>query len=358
LRTVTFIKPFIGRYEVTFEEYDRFVQATGRRLPDDGGWGRGKQAVIKVSWKDAVAYAEWLSRETGERYRLPTEAEWEYAARAGAESRYWWGDDIRQGAKVWANCDGCGSGWGDKQTAPVGSFEPNAYGLYDTAGNVWEWVQDCWHENYVGAPEDGSAWEERDCGLRVLRGGSWFYRPRWLRSATRSRGNPQTGFYSCGFSSRPGPLTLSTLCFFPLGVQRGQPLVAVEPWGPSTFEPDKGPAAEGRAMASERALPSGAGVIVLDAPVSVIFAGSAILDGPRTSWDALKKHVAGTRHVVWCSVQQRETIVCRVRWWKRSASTPTPGDGPKTVMYLVGPLCLTHPTGAGMGCGVEQAQRF
>jgi formylglycine-generating enzyme required for sulfatase activity len=278
LHPVVLTRPFrISATEVTQEQWLALMPFN--RSPQEGA----DRPVTSISWRDAAEFCRMLSEEEGASYRLPTEAEWEYAARAGAESRYWWGDDIRQGAKVWANCDGCGSEWGDKQTAPVGSFEPNAYGLYDTAGNVWEWVQDCWHENYVGAPEDGSAWEERDCGLRVLRGGSWFYRPRWLRSATRSRGNPQTGFYSCGFSSRPGPLTLSTLCFFPLGVQRGQPLVAVEPWGPSTFEPDKGPAAEGRAMASERALPSGAGVIVLDAPVSVIFAGSAILDGPRTS---------------------------------------------------------------------------
>jgi formylglycine-generating enzyme required for sulfatase activity len=202
-RTVTFIEPFaIGRYEVTFDEYDRFAEATGGELPDDEGWGRGKRPVINVLWQDAVAYVEWLSQETGKRYRLPTEAEWEYAARAGTESRYWWGDDIRQRGKVWAHCDGCGSEWDNKQTAPVGSFESNTFELYDTAGNVWEWVQDCWHENYEGAPDDGSAWGEGgggECGLRVLRGGSWGDGPGGLRSALRDGYGPLFRYDYVGF---------------------------------------------------------------------------------------------------------------------------------------------------------------
>lgn len=159
----------IGKYEVTFEQYDAFVQATARRPPDDHGWGRGPMPVVDVSWDDAQAYAEWLSLMIGERYRLPTEAEWEYAARAGTDSHYWWGDEVGEGR---ANCETCGSRWDNEQTAPVGSFEANPFGLYDTAGNVHEWVQDC-YGRYMDAPDDGSARERPDCRDRLLRGGSW-----------------------------------------------------------------------------------------------------------------------------------------------------------------------------------------
>jgi formylglycine-generating enzyme required for sulfatase activity len=148
--------------------------------------------VINVSWEDATAYAAWLSEKTGKTYRLPTESEWEFAARSGTTSRFWWGEDIREGGKVWANCVGCGSKWDNDQTAPGGSFAANQFGLQDTAGNVWEWVEDCWHENYEGAPADDSAWLEAgggDCGRRVLRGGSWYNHPDGLRSAFRARRN-------------------------------------------------------------------------------------------------------------------------------------------------------------------------
>ena len=173
----------ISKYEVTFEEYDRFTNATGRERADDEGWGRGRRPVINVSWRDAVAYVKWLSARTGKRYRLPTEAEWEYAARAGTETAYSWGNEIGRNR---ANCRGCGSQWDFEKTAPVGSFSPNAWGLHDMHGNVWERVQDCWNDSYQGAPTNGSAWERGDCSLRVLRGGSWVYPPRSLRAATRS----------------------------------------------------------------------------------------------------------------------------------------------------------------------------
>ncbi|OQW40950.1 MAG: hypothetical protein A4S08_03560 [Proteobacteria bacterium SG_bin4] len=175
----------IGKYEVTFDEYDAFAKATQRKLPSDRGWGRGKRPVINVTFNNAQAYAQWLAKQTGQKYRLPTEAEWEYAARAGTKTRYWWGDDI---GKNNANCNDCGSQWDDKQTAPVGSFKANAFGLHDTAGNVWEWTQDCWHDNYGNAPGDGSAWLDKDggyCSSRVVRGGSWFNFPEYLRSAQR-----------------------------------------------------------------------------------------------------------------------------------------------------------------------------
>jgi len=193
VRTVTFEEPFaMGKHEVTFGEYDRFAEATGREKAGDGGWGRGERPVIDVSWDDAQAYVFWLSEQTGKRYRLPSEAEWEYAARGGTTTNYWWGDDIQRDGKVWANCYGCGSEWDGVQTTPVGSFPENPFGLYDTAGNVWEWVQDCWHDSYEGAPDDGSAWEESkggNCGRRVARGGSWNDKPEDLRSANRNWSN-------------------------------------------------------------------------------------------------------------------------------------------------------------------------
>ena len=171
----------LGRYEVTFEEYDCFAKATDRRLPDDEGWGRGRRPVINVSWQDAVAYAQWLSAETEKPYRLPSEAEWEYAARAGTVTRYSWGPYVGRNR---ASCDDCRSQWDDEATTPVGSFNPNGWGLHNVHGNVSEWVQDCWNENYQGAPTDGSAWETGECSQRVLRGGARGL-SKHLRSASR-----------------------------------------------------------------------------------------------------------------------------------------------------------------------------
>lgn len=179
-------RPFgMSRYEITFDQYDEFAKATRRGLPEDEGFGRGRQPVIRVSWNDAVGYVAWLFQQTGKHYRLPTEAEWEYAARAGTETAYWWGNEMIQGL---ANCIGCGTRWDSKQTAPVGSFKPNPFGLYDTAGNVSEWVQDCWHENYQGAPSDGSAWEMEhggNCEGRARRGGSFRGAYENMRSSIR-----------------------------------------------------------------------------------------------------------------------------------------------------------------------------
>jgi formylglycine-generating enzyme required for sulfatase activity len=173
----------IGRFEVTFNEWDACVAAGGcRHRPDDNGWGRGKRPVIDVSWDDARAYIAWLSQKTGRRYRLPSEVEWEYAARAGATARYPWGDDPSSNR---ANFRESGSQWSGTQTAPVGSFGSNGYALYDMIGNVSEWVQDCWNEDYRRAPADGSAWEAGECGRRVVRGGAWTSNPRGARTATR-----------------------------------------------------------------------------------------------------------------------------------------------------------------------------
>jgi len=135
-----------------------------------------------VSWDDAQNYVAWLSRITGKTYRLLSEAQYEYAARAGRQTVYPWGDDLGRNN---ANCNGCGSQWDDKQTAPVGSFAANGFGLYDMVGNVWEWAEDCYHDSYNGAPADGTARTGGDCNTRVVRGGSWNYNPQHLRSAIR-----------------------------------------------------------------------------------------------------------------------------------------------------------------------------
>ena len=187
----------LGKYEVTFEEYDRFTAATGRdRASDQRGWGRGRRPVISVSWEDAVAYTKWLSGQTGERYRLPSEAEWEYAARAGSVTKYSWGNEIGSNR---ANCGVCGSRWDNEQTAPVGSFGPNGWGLHDLHGNVDEWVQDCRNRGYQGAPTNGSAWESGDCSLRVVRGGSWTSPVPGPRSADRYGFNTAFRIFYLGF---------------------------------------------------------------------------------------------------------------------------------------------------------------
>ena len=186
----------ISKYEVTFEQYDRFARATGRVLPDDGGWGRGSQPVINVSWEDARAYADWLSGQTGHRYRLPTEAEWEFAARSGSERRFPWGSEVGAGH---ANCFDCGSDWSGERPAPVGSFAPTAWGLNDMTGNVMEWVQDCYREGYQDAPTDGSAVDEAACAMRVVRGGSYASPAETLRSAARARRSPDSRLDDLGF---------------------------------------------------------------------------------------------------------------------------------------------------------------
>jgi formylglycine-generating enzyme required for sulfatase activity len=173
----------VGKFEVTFDEWDACVAAGGcSHKPEDAGWGRGRRPVINVSWEDAQGYVRWLSKKTGKSYRLLSEAEWEYAARAGTETRYPWGDEPGSNR---ANFRESGSQWSNKQTAPMGSFAPNAFGLHDMIGNVWEWTQDCWNGSYEGAPEDGRPWESGDCGRRVVRGGSWWSNPENARSASR-----------------------------------------------------------------------------------------------------------------------------------------------------------------------------
>ena len=199
IHRVRIAKPFaVGKYEVTFAEWDACASdgGCGGRRPADNGWGRDRRPVINVSWRDAKAYVRWLSRKTGKRYRLLSESEWEYATRAGTTTRYSWGDEVGHNR---ANCDGCGSRWDDKQTAPVGSFPANGFGLHDMHGNVWEWMEDCWNKSYAGAPADGSARTGGDCGERVLRGGSWIGTPGNLRSAFRFWSSTGIRFNFIGF---------------------------------------------------------------------------------------------------------------------------------------------------------------
>jgi formylglycine-generating enzyme required for sulfatase activity len=183
---VTIAKPFaVSKFVVTFADWDACTSVGGcpqEGRAGDAGWGRGKQPVIHVSWDDAQAYVRWLSTMTGKSYRLLTEAEWEYAARAGTMTAFYWGDEIGENN---ANCHRCSSKWDNLQTSPVGSFKPNEFGLFDMAGNVWQWVQDCDHADYKGAPTDGSAWEKGRCTKRIVRGGSWGYFPVDPRSAYR-----------------------------------------------------------------------------------------------------------------------------------------------------------------------------
>ena len=186
----------IGKYEVTFAEYDKFARATGRRLPKDQKWGRGKRPVINVSWKDARAYTKWLSRQTGKTYRLPTESEWEYAARATSTDSHWWGYDSDN---VHANCFSCGSRWDGAQTAPVGSFPPNDFGLHEVAGNVQEWTEDCYQGGYASAPADGSPWLTPECTQRAVRGGSYTSPLDSLRSAKRGQYEQDTRLDNLGF---------------------------------------------------------------------------------------------------------------------------------------------------------------
>ncbi|MEN8219532.1 MAG: SUMF1/EgtB/PvdO family nonheme iron enzyme [Pseudomonadota bacterium] len=181
----------MGRYEVTFAEYDKFAEATGREKPDDKGWGRGNRPVINVSWHDAVAYTEWLSQQTGKKYRLPTEAEWEYAARAGTETKYWWGNTA---SHEYANYD---SRW--EYTAPVGSFAPNSFGIYDTAGNVWEWVYDIYSSDYYSSSPPSDPSGPSTGSSRVNRGGGWNSTASYCRAAYRYLNSPGSRYGNLGF---------------------------------------------------------------------------------------------------------------------------------------------------------------
>lgn len=180
----------VSKYEVTFAQWDACVTGggCGGYRPDDDGWGRGRRPVINVSWNDAQEHVAWLSRQTGQTYRLLSQAEWEYAARAGSPTAYSWGNDVGSNR---ANCYGCGSQWDNRRTASAGSFSANAFGVHDMHGNVYELVEDCWNDSYRQAPSDGRAWLSGNCSRRVMRGGSGGSFPRYARSA--NRGASDTG---------------------------------------------------------------------------------------------------------------------------------------------------------------------
>ena len=210
VREVRIVAPFaLSAHEVTFAEWDACAAAGGcGHRPGEEGWGRGDRPVINISWDDARSYVTWLSRRARETYRLPSESEWEYAARAGSETKYHFGNAeselCRYGNHAdtstdfgWRNTS-CSDGVG-KMTAPVGSFRANAFGLHDMHGNVWEWVEDCWNESYAGAPSDGGARLSGDCAKRVLRGGSWLYDPGALRAAYRLRSTTGVRSVNLGF---------------------------------------------------------------------------------------------------------------------------------------------------------------
>ncbi len=205
-RRVTIAKPFaVGRFSVTFAEWEACVAGGGcqtTKQPSDQGWGRADRPVINVSWDDAQEYVAWLSKKTGKSYRLLSEAEREYVARAGTTTQFWWGNVISTDR---ANYDGtythAGSQKGEyrAKTVPVKSFQPNPWGLYQVHGNVWEWVQDCFVDSYKTAPTDGSAIATGDCSVRVLRGGSWYNYPQYLRAADRGRYTTSYRNYDLGF---------------------------------------------------------------------------------------------------------------------------------------------------------------
>lgn len=203
---ITIAKPFaVAKFEATFAEWDACAagRGCGTWRPRDQAWGRGDQPVITVSWDDAKAYAAWISGVTGKSYRLPSEAEWEYAARAGTTTAYAFGPVLGSGQ---ANFDASTAGKGGEfrqRTVPVGSFAPNAFGLHDMHGNAWEWIEDCWHRRYTEMPEatkaTGAPWAEEGCEFRVYRGGSWSDAMDVLRSANRGRYEPFIRNVGSGF---------------------------------------------------------------------------------------------------------------------------------------------------------------
>lgn len=180
----------VGIFEITFEQWEYCLNEQGcKHDPIDNGWGRGNQPASNISWIDAKQYTEWLSNKTGYNYRLLTEAEWEYVARAGSTGRFWWGDESPRGKAVCVKCDLTGKT--NNMSKTVGSYSSNPFGLFDLHGNVWEWVEDCWSENYIDHPSDASAFKpEGQCKRRVLRGGAWPNGGRHLRSANRSWKGP------------------------------------------------------------------------------------------------------------------------------------------------------------------------
>ncbi|MCG2579168.1 SUMF1/EgtB/PvdO family nonheme iron enzyme [Dechloromonas sp. XY25] len=186
----------IGKYEVTAEQWNACTAAGACPRIETIANVPGNSPASDISWDNAQVYVKWLSKLTGKAYRLPSEAEWEYAARGGTATRYWWGEQMRQGN---ANCKGCGDPWRQEAPAKSGSFAANPYGLHDVNGSVWEWVADCWHSSYRSAPTDGRAWTEQHCQVRVIRGGSWRDGPGYMMSSTRFKYDASVREFQNGF---------------------------------------------------------------------------------------------------------------------------------------------------------------
>jgi formylglycine-generating enzyme required for sulfatase activity/class 3 adenylate cyclase len=194
------IKAFaIGKFPVTVREWSACVAANVCKYVAKGD---DDAPVANVSWNDAKQFTTWLSQTTQKEYRLPSEAEWEYAARGGTASKYWWGNQPQQGL---ANCKGCNEPYDAKQPLKVGSFLPNPFGLYDMGGGVDQWVEDCWHKNYQGAPSGGEPWLDPDCSTRVLRGGSWKSEPTNIRTASRDQYDANVRYLTHGFRVARAP---------------------------------------------------------------------------------------------------------------------------------------------------------
>jgi formylglycine-generating enzyme required for sulfatase activity len=203
---VTIGKPFaVGQFAVTFAEWDACTadDGCGRYRPDDIGLGRNDRSAHTVSWNDAQAYVSWLSKKTSKNYRLLSEAEREYVTRAGTTTPFWWGssitpDEPNYDGSAASYIGGGAKGEYQQKTVPVGSFKPNPWGLYQVHSDVFEWVEDCYHNSYEGAPPDGSAWTTGECKYRVVRGGSWGSNPQVLPAAFRIKGNPVIRFDGFG----------------------------------------------------------------------------------------------------------------------------------------------------------------
>jgi len=188
------IKPFaISKFPVTVREWNACVAAKSCSYV---ATGKEDAAVANLSWTDAQQFVEWLSKVTQKPFRLPSEAEWEYAARGGTRTKFWWGDQLQADM---ANCKGCNQPYDTSQPLKVGSFKPNSFGLYDMGGNIDQWVADCWHKNYQGAPTDGSAWVDNDCLSHIIRSGSWKNDPSYVRPSSRDHYDTSVRYPTHGF---------------------------------------------------------------------------------------------------------------------------------------------------------------
>jgi formylglycine-generating enzyme required for sulfatase activity len=195
--TVRIAKPIaIGKYEVTVAEWNTCAAAGGCSYKPRMKDATDRTPVHRLSWKDIQEYLAWLKQTTGKTYRLPSEAEWEYAARGGTSGRFWWGDRMTVGM---ADCKECGSDWSYARPAPVDASKPNPFGLYGMSGGVWEWTDDCWRSDYDGAPTDGSASSKGNCSVRVLRGGSWRNDYRYAHVSSRLRYDYNVRYSTNGF---------------------------------------------------------------------------------------------------------------------------------------------------------------